>query len=246
MVYTELLISFLFLGISLNSKLIIHYIFLLILLLQPKVSSANSCDNAVENNTCVKILVNSNTGQPLADMVVYVEPLDGQILEKSLEEVVVGQFGKSFSPYLSVSQVNSKVNFVNKDDITHHIYSAGNDNQFSFKIRAGEENSSAKFDHASEVAMGCNIHDWMSGYLLIVNTPYFNKTDNRGQVSFNIEKQGKYKVVVWHPQIQADNNHMTIEKNISGDVSLTFMLKRKMESIPIQKSDEDFDFLSDY
>lgn len=219
---------------------------LLTLILFPQILNATSCDNKAENNSCVQIFVKSKTGKALIDMVVYLEPLDGQILEKSLKEVVVGQFGKSFSPYLSISQINSPVNFVNKDDITHHIYSAGNENKFSFKIRAGKTNSSIKFEHASEVAMGCNIHDWMSGYLLVVNTPYFDKTDEQGRASFNIKKQGKYKVVVWHPQMQANNNRMIIEKDIFEHDTLTFILKDEMKSLPMQENDDDFEFLSDY
>jgi len=212
----------------------------------PKVSIADTCNNKIKNNTCVQVFVKSKTGQALTDMVVYLEPLDGQVLARSPKEVVVGQLGKSFAPYISVSQTGSKVNFVNQDDITHHIYSAGSDNKFSFKIRAGKTNSSTLFEHASEVAMGCNIHDWMSGYLLVVNTPYFDKTDNTGQVSFNLSKQGKYNIVVWHPQMQSDNNRMMIEKNISDHETLSFTLHNEMDSIPTQESDDDFEFLSDY
>jgi uncharacterized GH25 family protein len=94
--------------------------------------------------------------------------------------------------------------------------------------------------------MGCNIHDWMSGYLLVVNTPYFDKTDNTGQVSFNLSKQGKYNIVVWHPQMQSDNNRMMIEKNISDNETFSFTLNNEMDSIPTQESDDDFEFLSDY
>lgn len=229
-----------------NSKLITSYILLLTFLLLPKTSTAGNCDSKNINNTCVQVLVKSNTGQALTDMVVYLEPLDGQVLEQSSKEIIVGQLGKSFSPYLSVSQTNSKVSFVNQDDITHHIYSAGSENKFSFKIRAGQTNSATKFEQVSEVAMGCNIHDWMSGYLLVVNTPYFDKTDETGQVSFNLAKQGNYKVVIWHPQMQADNNRMTIERNISEHVELSFALNKEMANIPMQESDDDFDFLSDY
>jgi hypothetical protein len=46
--------------------------------------------------------------------------------------------------------------------------------------------------------------------------------------------------------MQADNNRMTIEKNISAHDTLTFILKDEMESIPLQANDDDFDFLSDY
>ena len=219
---------------------------LLPLLLISKANSIASCNEESINNTCVQVFVNSNKGQELADMVVYLEPLDGQELEKSSKKIVVGQLGKSFTPYISVSQINSKVSFVNQDDITHHIYSAGNENKFSFKIRAGQTNSSTQFDHASEVAMGCNIHDWMSGYLLVVNTPYFGKTNKHGQVSFTIAKHGKYRIVVWHPQMQNENSRMIKEKVIVANTDFTFTLKKEMSEVPLQESDDDFDFLSDY
>jgi len=216
------------------------------LLLTSKANSIASCNEESINNTCVQVFVNSKKGQALADMVVYLEPLDGQVLEKSSKKLVVSQRGRSFTPYISVSQTNSKVSFVNQDDITHHIYSAGNENKFSFKIRAGQTNSLTQFDYASEVAMGCNIHDWMSGYLLIVNTPYFGKTDKHGQVNFTIAKQGKYRIVVWHPQMKNKNSRMIKEKVIVANSDLTFTLSNEMADIPLQESDDDFDFLSDY
>jgi len=219
---------------------------LLTFLLAPNISNASTCADETENNTCVQVFVKSKAGQPLDEMVVYLEPLDGQILEKSHKEVIVGQLDKSFAPYISVSQINSQINFVNQDDITHHIYSAGNDNKFSFKVRAGTTHSLAQFEQASEVAMGCNIHDWMSGYLLVVNTPYFGKTDELGRVSFSIAKQGKYKIIVWHPQMQVVNNRMVMEKEINNNDIFTFTLKNEMENIPTQNSDDDFEFLSDY
>jgi len=230
----------------LNNKIITFCLLLLPLLLISKANSIAGCNEESINNTCVQVFVNNKNGQELADMVVYLEPLDGQILEQSSKKIMVGQLGKSFTPYISVSQINSKVSFVNQDDITHHIYSAGNENKFSFKIRAGQTNSLTQFDHASEVAMGCNIHDWMSGYLLVVNTPYFGKTDKHGQVSFTIAKHGKYRIVVWHPQMQNENSRMIKEKVIVANSDFTFTLENEMADIPLQESDDDFDFLSDY
>lgn len=219
---------------------------MLMVILSFKSSIAESVLNEAENSALIEVFVRSNTGHSLADMVVYLEPTEGQILEKSTKTLVVSQHNKSFIPYLSVSQVDAPVKFVNKDDITHHIYSADNKNKFAFKIRAGQTNSSTEFSSAAEVAMGCNIHDWMSGHLLVVNTPYFDKTDALGRVSFNIAKHGKYKVVVWHPQMKTADNRMSSEINVSKHDTFTFNLKDKMESIPVQKSDDDFDFLSGY
>lgn len=229
-----------------NNKNITLFLLLLSILLTSKAYSFDGCNNIAADQSCVKIMVNSKSGQALAGMVVYLKPLGGQQLTPSTKEIVIGQLGKSFMPYVSVSQANSKVSFVNQDDITHHIYSAGSDNKFSFKIRAGQTNASILFNHESEVAMGCNIHDWMSGYLLVVNTPYFGKTDQQGQISFTVEKQEKYNIVVWHPQMQSEMNRMSKEVSISENSAFTFTLKNKMSELPLQENEDDFDFLSDY
>lgn len=194
----------------------------------------------------MQVFVQDAAGEALKDVVVYLKPLDGQQIEKKSSKVVISQIGKSFTPYITVSQVNTAVDFVNQDDITHHIYSAGSDNKFSFKIRAGQTNSLSQFNQAAEVAMGCNIHDWMSGYLLVVDTPYFGKTDENGLANFYLPEKGKYEIVVWHPQMQSENNRMIKEEMVQTDSIFTFRLTHKMNEIPIQENDDDFDFLSDY
>lgn len=231
---------------SLNSQIISFTLLILLAVIMPKAHSGSSCNTKSVDNRCVQVLVNNKNGQALADMVVYLEPLEGQKLEQSSKKVVVNQSGKSFSPYISVSQVNSEVDFVNQDDITHHIYSAGSDNKFSFKIRSGQTNTLAQFNQEAEVAMGCNIHDWMSGHLLVVNTPYFTKTNSQGQASFDVASNGKYKIVVWHPQLQSENNRLIKEVAILNNSVFSFTLQNEMSESPLQESDDDFDFLSDY
>jgi len=216
------------------------------ILLSTKAYSLTDCNNADINNACIQVMVKNKTGELLKDVVVYLEPLDGQILAKQSEKVIISQVDKSFAPYISVSQVNSDVSFANKDNITHHIYSVGGDNNFSFKVRAGETNSSPTFGHTAEVAMGCNIHDWMSGYLLVVNTPYFDKTDEQGVARFNITEKGSYNVIVWHPQMQSENNRIQKKVIVSASAVISFQLNNQMADIPLQENDEDFDFLSDY
>ena len=215
-----------------------------------KISQAGDCSvitNATVNDGyCVQITVQSKNKKFLADMVVYLEPLSGQILPTSKEILVINQKNKAFSPYLSVIQANQEIRFTNNDDITHHIYSVSHGNKFSFKVRAGQSNANTIFDHRSEIAMGCNIHDWMSGYLLVVDTPYFAKTNKLGMVNFSNVKHGEYQIVVWHPQLQESNNRLIINKNINENINFSVSLTAELEELPVQESDDDFDFLSDY
>lgn len=194
----------------------------------------------------LNVQVLSASGEPLQDMVVYAEPLDGQQLPVTDRVISIGQKGKSFAPYVSVSQAGNDVLFDNQDDITHHIYSVNSDARFSFKIKAGEQRLQSGLDQSGEVAMGCNIHDWMSGYLLLVDTPLFGKTSQTGSVSFDTPVTGRYKVTVWHPQLLADENREAQIVDVQNAVQVTAQLTSRMDEAPAQESDDDFDFLSEY
>tara|TARA_R110000803_G_scaffold113618_3_gene181975 strand:- start:14 stop:664 length:651 start_codon:yes stop_codon:yes gene_type:complete len=194
----------------------------------------------------ININVVDNDHKALPDMVVYLQPEDDISLPFNEKVVEVGQFDRSFTPYISIMQLGNKVNFKNKDDITHHIYSPIGDNKFSFKIRAGESQMKSDFQQTGEVAMGCNIHDWMSGYLLIVDTPLFGKTDEKGRLDLPMPPAGKYQLIVWHPQLDAVNNRVYQPIDLSEQKQVTIKLDNKILKISEQKSEEDFDFLSDY
>jgi plastocyanin len=219
--------------------------FILLFLLTPlfiSIAQATTCESQMKGNKCVQVSVQDKNGNAVSNIVVYLTPLDGQKLPQSSDIVTVSQKNRAFSPYITVSQTQKTVHFVNHDDITHHIYSADNDNKFAFKIRAGDEHFSENFNREAEIAMACNIHDWMSGYLLIVDTPYFAKTDNNGEVSFSLNNMGNYRVVVWHPQLPTEQHRLSQEQNIIDNTKLSFILTKDLESIPTQESSEGFDY----
>ena len=216
-----------------------------LLLLTPFITTAYEGDLAVKNKTLTINLVNANK-KPQANIVVYVEPIGHIIDFKNKITLEIGQQHKSFTPYISVMQLGSSVNFNNQDNITHHIYSPVGENKFSVKVRSGQQVTKNSFNNAGEVSMGCNIHDWMSGYMLIVNTPYFSKTDKNGNAEISINTPGQYNVIVWHPQMNDADKKLTQSINLTQSMKVTMQLSKPMDTIPTQKSEDDFDFLSDY
>jgi hypothetical protein len=48
------------------------------------------------------------------------------------------------------------------------------------------------FDRPGVVVLGCNIHDWMLGYIYVADTPYFGKTDADGGVRIEPFPAGNY------------------------------------------------------
>jgi len=184
--------------------------------------------------------------RPLPNMVVYAQPQEAMVLPASDKVVEIGQRDRAFTPYINVMQLGNSVSFQNGDDITHHIYSPIGKNKFSLRIRAGQSQSKSDFQQLGEVAMGCNIHDWMSGYLYIVDTPLFGKSDARGNVVLNIEQSGGYRLVVWHPQLEVEGHSVSQQIEWPNLRKTTIVVPHAIAKISKQKSEEDFDFLSDY
>ena len=193
-------------------------------------------------------VIDANTA-PMANMVVYLTPItpisaDAQLPAKS--PVEVHQENKQFSPYITVIQKGYQLKFVNDDDITHHIYSASGPKRFSFKLRKDSTQQDMVFDQAGHISMGCNIHDWMSGHVLVVDTPFYGVTDGKGNIHFNTLPDNQYQLVVWHPQMQTEENQYSQIITTPLAQPLTIQIMASMDDIPNQQSLDDFDFLDGY
>ncbi|SET59031.1 cupredoxin domain-containing protein [Thalassotalea agarivorans] len=236
-------------GMTFSEKKFVLFTYLLSTFLVPTSAVAQEGETAVAGvNHQLAVTVANQDQSPATNVVVFLQPTNqNQSLPMNQTPLHIGQQDKAFVPYVSVMQKGSEVSFMNYDDITHHIYSPVGQHKFSFKIKASEEKIIDTIDETGEIAMGCNIHDWMSGHILVVDTPYFAVTDDNGIAKLPDIQQGDYLLNVWHPQLSSDNNNdvsQTIEVNStrSARVQLNTTLARE----PVQENSEDFDFLSDY
>jgi plastocyanin len=139
------------------------------------------------------------TGAPVADAVVFVqEPLPGAAAPAAAPPAVMDQIGKEFVPHLLVVPVGTVVSFPNHDQIHHHVYSFSPAKTFEIPLYKGEQGAPVPFDRAGAVKLGCNIHDWMSGVILVVPTPYHARTDADGAFVLRDLPGGPLSVVAWH------------------------------------------------
>lgn len=180
-------------------------------------------------------------------VIVYLTP-ENNTLNHALTKhpLIIFQKNKKFTPYIAVLQKGQEINFKNQDDVTHHIYSASGENRFDFKIKAGEQNKSTVITTSGEVAMGCNIHDWMSGYVLAVDTPYFDQTNSQGLSIFKHIPPGSYKLTIWHPQLETQKNEFTKKVEIHNNYHFKVILPKPLLPIPAQQNQDEFDFLEGY
>ncbi|MEQ1517075.1 MAG: methylamine utilization protein [Usitatibacteraceae bacterium] len=145
----------------------------------------------------LSVTVADKAGAPVADAAVYAEPVGAKPTLKP-SRAQIDQVNKEFDPLVSVMQVGTSVSFPNHDNIRHQVYSFSPAKVFQLKLYSGQPSQPVTFDKPGVIALGCNIHDWMLSYVVVVDTPYYGKTDATGKVKLDGLPAGDYDVKLWH------------------------------------------------
>jgi plastocyanin len=147
--------------------------------------------------------VKDQHGKPVADSVISATPLDPKnALRAKTPAVVIDQVDKQFVAYVTPIYVGSMVKFPNSDKIRHQVYSFSPAKRFDLPLYAGTDAPPVLFDKPGIVVLGCNIHDWMIGYIYVSETPFFAKTGSAGTASLEDLPSGDYLVKMWHPRME--------------------------------------------
>lgn len=146
----------------------------------------------------IQITVLDNRGEPLKDAVVFLKSDALVATAKPLDGVEMAQQDREFIPGLSIVTRGSGVEFPNRDDVRHHVYSFSPAKTFELKLYIGKPKAPVVFDQEGVIELGCNIHDSMLGWVLVTSTPVYAKTNDDGQVVFEGQEPDQYTLDVWH------------------------------------------------
>jgi plastocyanin len=151
----------------------------------------------------VTVRVHAGAGAPLADAVVFLESPDGPLPVRPRQGVEIAQVERRFVPAVSVVPVGTEVRFPNRDNVRHHVYSFSPTKTFEIKLYAGTPANPVTFDRSGIVVLGCNIHDSMTGWVVVVDTPYYGLSGADGRVMLADVPPGSYRLRSWHPGLPA-------------------------------------------
>lgn len=157
-------------------------------------------------------LQDAESSTPLEDAVVEVLlPAQLQEMHLTTADASVDQQQKEFVANVTLLTRGSRANFPNSDDILHHVYSFSPPKVFELPLYGSGQNVDyyQLFDQPGIVELGCNIHDWMLGYVYVAETNLAVKTDATGQAVISNIPAGEYQVRIWHPRGEVDGPGMT-------------------------------------
>lgn len=165
----------------------------------------------------------------MQDFVVYIEgpvattnkpaaPLTLQVDTKR----EVNQKHALFDPHILPVMVGTTVAWPNNDDIFHNVFSYSEAKPFDLDLYKKPTVKHVTFDKPGRVDVFCSIHSSMSCVVLVLENPFFAKTDGKGAYKISDVPAGTYKLKAWHERLPAKVQQIVVPEN--GVVKADFTL----------------------
>lgn len=181
----------------------------------------------------MRISVKDAKGRPVENAVVTLHPQgqsSGAI--KFGWPMRIDQKDYQFDPFVLIAPVGATVTFPNLDDIRHHVYSFSKAGRFELRLYGKDEAKSAQFNKVGVIVVGCNIHDQMSAYIYVVDTPFASKTGPDGVAVLANVPRGVGSLSVWHPRLIAKDMSDAREVIVpQGDSMQAFQVRLREPSV---------------
>ena len=169
------------------------------------------------SSSSVRVQVVDERGVPVRDAVVELDVSGASGRITFPWRMAMAQKNEQFVPGTLVVARGSTVAFPNLDRVRHSIYSFSKPARFEIDLYGRDQTRTHTFPISGSVALGCNIHDAMKGYIRVVDTPFAGKTDANGYVTLNNVPASAGKLTVWHPRLRAPGGEQS--KSVSGSGS---------------------------
>lgn len=174
----------------------------------------------------LEVLLTDANGQPVSDAVVeIISPVTDLPLDWALTGAM-DQVDKEFvGPVLMVIK-NSLVSFPNSDDIHHHVYSYSDTKRFELPLYKGDTAEPVLFDNAGVAVIGCNIHDWMVGYVYVGESHLMAMSDAAGKAVLSALPAGEIRFKIWHARARPNDlaQEHVVTVNAQGSTALAVQL----------------------
>lgn len=172
-------------------------------------------------------VTDQGTGKPVTGAVVSLatetepEPVSTEIFQKD----------RAFHPRVLVVPAGSSVDFPNRDNTQHHVYSFSPAKTFNIELYADRPAEPIVFDRPGVVELGCNIHDHMQGFVVVTDSTAVSRTDDSGQTTLVVppasDPSGNVTLRIWHPRL-TDNTQPVI-RTVTTDSPVTVTLPLEPE-----------------
>ena len=166
-----------------------------------------------------RLVVGEENG--IKDVVVWLDRVEGGMSIDSLgKEFILDQKVCTYKPHVLIVPVNTPVKILNNDKILHNIHTYGVKNKpVNLAQPRFKKTLRMTFKEPEKVQVRCDVHGWMSAWIIVVEHAYYTVTNEKGEYSLDGIPQGTYTLKFWQESLGERTSEVTIgeEKNVQID-----------------------------
>jgi len=151
------------------------------------------------------------------NIAVYVDAIPGKKFDAPAAHITIDQRKMTFVPRVEVVLAGTTVDFLNSDPVGHNVYwpSVSGNKKLAHNLGTWPkgEKKGFQFNDQGVASLLCNVHPEMSGYVVVVATPYFAVTDKEGNFDIKNVPPGQYTLKTW----SEDGKPVSQSVNVTGE-----------------------------
>jgi plastocyanin len=170
-----------------------------------------------------QVVVNPNN--TLRYVFVYVKSgLQGKKYPAPKDKIVIDQKGCMYTPHVFGMMAGQPLEVVNDDPFMHNIHALPK-NSATFNIgqpKKGMKNTKTFDKPEVMVKIKCDVHNWMSAYIGVLDHPFFAVSDEKGNFTIKDLPAGDYEIEAWHEKYGAQTMKVTVGASETKTADFTF------------------------
>ena len=194
------------------------------------------CIDAVKGTKSEALVVSKGKG--IKNVVIYARVRGAKVTLPD-ENPTMDQVGCAYYPHVLVVPVGATVELTSSDPVAHNVHSHAQKNeQINIQIPKAGIVIPHKIAKAEEIKFTCDIHAWMTGYIVAVPSNFYTVTGGKdaedkwissdtyeksadaGTYTLENVPAGRARIVAWHEELGTANK--TVEVTADGDVNVNF------------------------
>lgn len=141
-------------------------------------------------------------------------------------DVVLDQKGCHYTPHVLLVPQGATLKILNSDGILHNIHTYSEKNPaINMAQPKFKKEIKTSFKESENVKLTCDAHGWMSGVAVVMDHPYYAKTDSSGAFELTDVPPGEYTLKVWHETLGEKTEKVTVEAGKDATVNFTLAAK---------------------
>lgn len=169
-----------------------------------------------------RLVVDEEKG--IKDVVVWLDNVEGgKSLDSLAEEFILDQRVCAYNPHVLIVPVNRPVKILNNDKILHNIHTYGVKNKpVNLAQPRFKKTIKMTFTKPEKVQVRCDVHGWMSAWIIAAEHAYYTVTNEKGEYSLDGIPPGKYTLNFWQESLGEKELEVIIKEEQNVELDYAF------------------------